>query len=109
MFFCCTWIGVLDIDSYCLPDMPSSERRHLVSAIKPTVKIPIANRSKSAKPPRHVTISSRTEIMNKEFPETAEKEMILRTSSAKRVPGNLNSLKNNQQNSKVHQSFRGCA
>ena len=79
--------GVMDIESYCLPDLPSSSRStHLVSAIKRTPFMTNLNRSKSAKPSRHVTISPKHQVMNKEFLQPAEKEIILRTLSAKKPP-----------------------
>ena len=74
-------LGVMDIDSYCLPDWPP--RPHQLLG-------PLAtnNPSKSAKSPRHVTITSKQDslntTMNNEFLQSSEREQILRRFSARR-------------------------
>lgn len=80
----------MDIESYCLPDLPSARTAPLVSSIEKTSRVTThQHRSKSAKPPRHVTISPKNAILNREFLQPAEKEFLLRTLSAKKPPSDL--------------------
>lgn len=69
----------MDIDSYCLPDWPSASNQLIAPILK-------SHQSKSAKPPRHVTIAAKAETINNEFPQPREKEEIIRTHSAKKLP-----------------------
>jgi hypothetical protein len=74
------YLGVMDIDSYCLPGWPSTV---------PSVKV---HQSKSAKSPRHVLLSSSKaddSIMTNEFLQPNEREQILRRFSA-RKPESIN-------------------
>ncbi|CAF4020243.1 unnamed protein product [Rotaria sp. Silwood2] len=78
---CRTTLGVMDIDSYCLPDWPSASNQLIAPIIK--------SQSKSAKQPRHVTILARNDSANNEFLQPSEREQIVRTHSAKKSEPNL--------------------
>ncbi len=67
----------MDIDSYCLPDWPSSPNQLISSSLK-------SHQSKSAKSPRHVPISPKRDSPINEFLQPSERELILRTLSARR-------------------------
>jgi len=68
----------MDIDSYCLPDWPSSSSNQLM------VPILKSHLSKSAKSPRHVSISTKLDSTTNEFLQPTEREQILRTLSARK-------------------------
>jgi hypothetical protein len=67
----------MDIDSYCLPDWPSRSNQ-LISPIRK------CRESKSAKSPRHVSISTKHHSIINEFLQPTEREQILRTLSARK-------------------------
>ncbi|CAF0886668.1 unnamed protein product [Rotaria sp. Silwood1] len=79
---CRTTLGVMDIDSYCLPDWPSASNQLIAPIIK-------SHQSKSAKQPRHVTILTKNDSTNNEFLQASEREQIIRTHSAKKPQPNL--------------------
>jgi len=71
----------MDIESYCLPDWPSTSNQ----LIPPILK----NQSKSAKSPRHVSISSKRDSNISEFLQLSEREQLIRTLSARKPQDNL--------------------
>ncbi|CAF0916249.1 unnamed protein product [Rotaria sordida] len=79
---CRTTLGVMDIDSYCLPDWPSASNQLIAPIIK-------SQQSKSAKQPRHITILTKNDSINNEFLQPSEREQIIRTHSANKPQPNL--------------------
>jgi hypothetical protein len=72
----------MDIDSYCLPNWPSSSSSN--KFIAPLTKNQEIDRSKSAKQSRHVSISTKRDLTTSEFLQPSEREQIIRTHSARK-------------------------
>ena len=72
----------MDIDSYCFPDWPNVSNQLIAPVIKP-------QQSKSAKSPRHISISSKRDSNVSEFLQPSEREQLLRTLSARKSEGRI--------------------
>jgi len=72
----------MDINSYYLPDWPSSSNQLIAPILK-------SHQSKSAKSPRHVSISTKPHSPTNQFLQPTEREQIIRTLSARKSQGQI--------------------
>jgi hypothetical protein len=73
----------MDIDSYCLPEWPPASNQLIAPILK-------SQQSKSAKAPRHVSISTKRDSSTSEFLQPSEREQIIRTHSARKPERKIN-------------------